>query len=86
MRRYARMTIDEAMAILEEAVARSRTKTVQTADVWEALDTLVAHCPERWPLKQFWTAAGSETEHVSARYQNTNASLNGIARQLGRRR
>lgn len=80
------MTIDDAMAILEEAVARSRTETVQTADVWEALDTLVAHCSERWPLKQFWHDAGFKTEHPSARYQGTNAALNAVARQLGRRR
>lgn len=74
------------MAILEEAVDRAAGEIVQTPDVWEALDTLAAHCPEKWPLDQFWEAAGIVTVHPSARYQGVNASLNGIARQLGRAR
>lgn len=76
------MTIDDAMAVLESAVTRSAGEKIQTADVRAALRALLPHCPERWPLDQFWTSAGMETEHVSARYQNTNASLNAIRKQL----
>jgi hypothetical protein len=48
------------MAILEEALALSRDQTAQTYDVWEALRTLEPHCSERWPLRQFWDAAGAD--------------------------
>ena len=77
------MTIDEAMVVLEAATDRARTETVRTPEVKAALRALIPHCPERWPLDQYWSGVGG---HDSGRYQHLSASLNGIALQLGRKR
>jgi hypothetical protein len=80
------LTIDDAMAVLEAALARSRSGPVQTEDVRAALRTLLPHCAERWPLAQFWEAAARDHGAEFARFQNLHAALNGIARQIGRKR
>jgi hypothetical protein len=40
------------------------------------------HCPERWPLDLFWSAAA--TGHDIGRAQGCTAAFNGIVRQLRR--
>ncbi len=80
------MTIDEAMAILEEATTRSRRETVRTPEVKAALRALLPHCRERWPLDQWWDGANNAAGPEFGRWQHLNASMNGIARELGRER
>lgn len=45
-----------------------------------ALRVLLPHCPEAWPLTQFWT--GINGNHEIGRAQTVTASLNGIKAQL----
>jgi hypothetical protein len=80
------MTIDEAMAILEAATIRARRETVRTPEIKAALRALLPHCRERWPLDQYWAGVGGTGGSEFGRYQHLNASLNGIALQLGRKR
>ena len=80
------MIIDEAMAILEAATIRARCETVGTPEVKAALRALLLHCRERRPLDQYWSGVDHTGGPAFGRYQHLNASLNGIALQLGRRR
>jgi hypothetical protein len=80
------MTIAEAMAILEGATDRAKTEPVRTPEVKAALRALIPHCRERWPLDQYWAGVGSVGGAEAGRYQHLNASLYGIALQLGRKR
>jgi len=43
---------------------------------------LLPHCPEAWPLTQFWT--GINGTHEIGRAQTVTASLNGFKAQLRR--
>ncbi|MES3100537.1 hypothetical protein [Sphingomonas faeni] len=82
MSRHHRIVIDLSLRILRGAMSRSGGARVDTIEVRLALRCLIAHCPERWPLDLFWSAAA--TEHDIGRAQGCTAAFNGITRQLRR--
>ena len=48
--------------ILRAGVARSGSGRIDGIEVRLALRCLLHHCPERWPLEQYWDAAAQENE------------------------
>ncbi|MEG3086865.1 hypothetical protein [Sphingomonas sp. PB4P5] len=80
MSRHQKVVIDLSVRILRTAMSRSGGVKVDTIEVRLALRCLVAHCPERWPLDLFWSAAA--TDHDIGRAQRCTAAFNGIVRQL----
>jgi hypothetical protein len=82
MHRQQRITIELAVQILRTAMMEAGERRCDTVPVRLALRTLWTHCPERWPLVQFWD--GSQGMHDIGRSQSMTASFNGIIRQLRR--
>lgn len=80
--RHQRVVIALSLHILRAAVVRSGSGRVDGMEVRLALRSLLHHCPERWPLEQYWDAASQENE--IGRSQGVTAALNGIIRQLRR--
>lgn len=80
MSRHHRIVIDLSVRILRGAMLRSGDGRVDTIEVRLALRCLIAHCPQRWPLDMFWSAAA--TAHDIGRAQGCTAAFNGIVRQL----
>ena len=80
MRRHHRIPIEIAVQILRAAVDISSSAKIDTIPVRLALRVLLPHCPERWPLTQFWT--GINGTHEIGRAQTVTASFNGIVHQL----
>lgn len=58
MRPADRTTIALAVQILRAAVDASGDTKADTIPVRLALRVLLPHCPERWPLSNFWDSAG----------------------------
>ena len=75
-RRIVALSLD----ILRDAAARSGERRVDTLAVRLALNCLLHHCGERWPLDLFLEAAGQEND--IGRAQGTTAAFNGVVRQL----
>jgi hypothetical protein len=69
-----------ALEILARAVDHAGRRQVKTADVRLALLVLLPHCPENWPLVQFWDSADQAND--IGRSQGVTASFNGIGVQL----
>ena len=82
MGRRERIKIDLAVQILRKAVDTSGKAKVDTLPVRLALRVLLPHCPERWPLENFWDSAPQDNE--IGRSQGVTAAFNGIVRQLGK--
>ncbi|MBI0475007.1 hypothetical protein D9601_06485 [Sphingomonas sp. MA1305] len=82
MARQQRITIDLAVKILRQAMTATRATDVEPEPVRLALRCLMPHCPERWPLLQFWE--GWLGTHEIGRAQSMTAAFNGIIRQLRR--
>ena len=82
MTKYEHETIAIAVTVLREMVEAPARDQRPTAGVRLALRILLPHCPERWPLTQFWE--GLNGTHEIGRSQTTTAALNGIMRQLER--
>ena len=80
--RHHRVVIALSVHILRAAVARSGEGRIDGMEVRLALRCLLYHCPERWPLEQYWDAAAQENE--IGRSQGVTAAFNGIVRQLRR--
>jgi len=78
--RHQRIIIDLSLHILRAVAARSGKGKVGTIEVRLALRSLIAHCPERWPLDMFWNYAGSD--HAIGRNQDCAAAPNTMVRQL----
>jgi hypothetical protein len=70
------MDTTTALAILADALQRSRKEDMRTAEVYAALDFLAARTSVKWPFDQFRTALDYPDDE--GRWQNLNASLNGI--------
>ena len=66
--------------VLRDASARSSERRVDTVAVRLALNCLMRHCPERWPLDLFLESAGQDND--IGRAQGVTAAFNGIVRQL----
>ncbi|HXV79776.1 MAG TPA: hypothetical protein VEG60_07840 [Candidatus Binatia bacterium] len=75
--------IAQAMAVLDDAFRRCRKEDIRTPDVFAALDYLEAKSVETRPFDQFRFALDSDDPE--ARWQNLNASLNGIRRVVSDR-
>jgi len=75
--------IAQAMAVLDDAFRRCREEDIRTPDVFAALDYLEAKSVETRPFDQFRFALDSDDPE--ARWQNLNASLNGIRRVVSDR-
>ncbi|MBS0503649.1 MULTISPECIES: hypothetical protein [Sphingobium] len=78
--RHQRVVIALSVHILRSATARSSDTRVDVVEVRLALRCLLQHCPERWPLENFWDAA-AQTNDIG-RSQGVTAAFNGIVRQL----
>ena len=82
------MTEDErfmvalAVQVLGEAEAARAEDQRPSMAIRLALRVLLPHCPEQWPLTQFWD--GINGTHEIGRAQTLTASLNGIKAQLGK--
>jgi hypothetical protein len=82
MTKNERYFVALAVQVLEEADAAPARDQRPTMAIRLALRTLLPHCPEQWPLIQFWT--GINGAHEIGRAQTVTASLNGIKAQLRR--
>jgi hypothetical protein len=82
MERQQRITVELAVQILRSAMTAGKQIEEADAPVRLALRCLWPHCPERWPLVQFWE--GCRGSHDIGRSQSMTASFNGIIRQLRR--
>lgn len=82
MRRQQRITVELAVQILRDAMTSGAQIAPDDATIRLALRCLWPHCPERWPLVQFWQ--GGLQPHDIGRGQSMTASFNGIVRQLRR--
>ena len=71
----------DALAILHRAVEHTHDKDMRTDEVKAALSYLRRDAVRKAFFDNFWSAL-SITE-PKARWQNLNAALNGICRQLG---
>jgi hypothetical protein len=72
--------IAQAMAVLDDAFRRCREEDMRTPDVFAALDYLEAKSMETWPFDQFRHSL--QSDDPEGRWQNLNASLNGIRRVM----
>jgi hypothetical protein len=75
--------IARAVAVLDDAFSRCRKEDMLTPEVYAALDYLKSKSTEKWPFDQFRFALDSDDPE--GRWQNLNASLNGIKRVVSRR-
>ncbi len=79
---YERYIVDLAVTVLREVEESPAKQQRPSTAVRLALRVLLPHCPERWPLTQFWD--GINGTHEIGRAQTVTASLNGIKAQLRR--
>jgi hypothetical protein len=82
MQRQQRITVELAVQILRSAMTSGKQINETDIPVRLALRCLWPHCPERWPLVQFWE--GGQGSQDIGRSQSMTASFNGIVRQLRR--
>jgi hypothetical protein len=75
-RRIGSIEVTKALAVLIEGLERCRDQDMRTSDVFEALDFLAGRTMQKWPFDQFRSALDLPTDE--GRWQNLNASLNGI--------
>lgn len=76
-----REVIQAALAALEDALARCRDEDMRCEIVFSALGFLEQRSSRPWPMRAFRRAL--DCGSPEARWQNANASLNGIRRQFG---
>ena len=82
MHRQQRIVVELSVQILRAAMVLGTAIDPANAPVRLALRCLWRHCPERWPLIQFWE--GGQGTHDIGRSQSMTASFNGIVHQLRR--
>jgi hypothetical protein len=82
MKRQERITVELAVQVLRAAMVSGAKIAPDDAAIRLALRCLMPHCPERWPLVQFWD--GGRGTHEIGRSQSMTASFNGIIHQLRR--
>jgi hypothetical protein len=77
--------VEEAFAVLANALDRCRHEDMRTAEVFAALDLLAAGAPVAWPFEQFRRSLDfgvGDASHAEGRWQNVNASLNAVRRAI----
>jgi hypothetical protein len=79
---YERYIVDLAVTVLREVAEAPAKEQRPSTAIRLALRVLLPHCPERWPLTQFWD--GINGTHEIGRAQTVTASFNGIVKQLER--
>jgi hypothetical protein len=62
--------------VLVHALERCRDEDMRTAKTFASLDLLEARATAKWPFEQFRKAL--DGDNAEGRWQNLNASLNGI--------
>ena len=75
-----------ALAVLADAVDRSREEDMRTAEVLASLDLLAGRTSTRWQFEHFKESlnfAIGDPSHAEGRWQNVHASLNAIRRAVG---
>jgi hypothetical protein len=82
MTKNERVAVALAVQVLGEAEAAAAKDQRPTTAIRLALRVLLPHCPEQWPLTQFWS--GINGTHEIGRAQTITASFNGILHQLER--
>jgi hypothetical protein len=82
MTKNERIAVGLAVDVLSEAEEAATKDQRPSTAIRLALRVLLPHCPEGWPLTQFWT--GINGTHEIGRAQTVTASLNGIKAQLGK--
>lgn len=82
MTRNEQAAVALAVQVLTEAEAAPAKEQRPSTAIRLALRVLLPHCPEPWPLTQFWD--GINGTHEIGRAQTVTASLNGIRHQLER--
>jgi hypothetical protein len=70
------LDVETALDVLTDALNRCRREDMRTPKVFAALDFLEPRASEKWPFDQFRKSLDSDNEE--GRWQNLNASLNGI--------
>lgn len=70
----------DAIAVLEDALARCLYRDMRGCEVEAALAFLAARAPEACPVRNF--AGAPECADPSARRRNANAALNAIRRRF----
>lgn len=80
MTKNERIAVGIAVDVLAEAEAAAAKDQRPSTAIRLALRVLLPHCPEAWPLTQFWN--GINGTHEIGRAQTVTASLNGIKAQL----
>lgn len=73
----------DAVAVLRDALDRCSDRDMRTAEVRAALDYLRRSASKKWAHDRFWEALG--WPEPIGRWQNVNASLNGILREIPKR-
>jgi hypothetical protein len=79
---YERYIVDLAVTVLREVTEAPANEQRPSMAIRLALRVLLPHCPERWPLTQFWD--GINGPHEIGRAHTVTASFNGIVHQLER--
>lgn len=79
--------IDTALAVLADALDRCEREDMRTDAVFAALDFLSARSEVKWPFENFrraldWYQSDETRSQATGRWQNVNASLNGIRRAV----
>lgn len=82
MTKNERAAVELAVQVLQEIEASPAKEQRPSTAIRLALRVLLPHCPEKWPLTQFWD--GINGTHEIGRAQTVTASLNGIVHQLQR--
>jgi hypothetical protein len=77
---HERRVVDLAVTVLREVMETPGKDQRPSTAIRLALRVLLPHCPESWPLTQFWQ--GINGTHEIGRSQSVTASYNGIVRQL----
>ena len=71
----------DALAVLEDALERTKDEDMRTETVRAALRYLYPLASRKWAFKAFWKAL--DFENPNSRWQNANAALNGIRTETG---
>ena len=77
---YQSYLIDLALTVLREVAEAPAADQKPSSGTRLALRVLRPHCPDQWPLTQFWSGINATDDMVRPRI--VTASLNGIIHQL----
>jgi hypothetical protein len=79
---YERYLINLALTVLREVAEAPAVEQKPSSGTRLALRVLRPHCPDQWPLTQFWSGINASDDVV--RVTIVTASLNSIIHQLAK--